>query len=246
MTTMPKLKNFLRMAAGPVRERGLRETLRSIRSVWHERRRARARPFDATFGTDTVRTVTVADLGATGADVPALWRYWPVSRDCFHAVMRDVDVPFDRTVFVDLGSGKGRALLLAAEYAFPRIIGVELSPSLHEIAGDNVQRFQQATRSTAVFELVCMDARDWQPPATETLIYLFQPFPADVMRSVLAHLVAGLGAEPARTIHLAYLHPLHHGLIMESGAFEVVRTGRAVHKGEFDWAIYRSSAPALR
>src|SRR5689334_23652607 len=33
--------------------------------------------------------------------------------------------------FVDIGSGKGRVLLMAAEYPFPHIIGVELLPELH-------------------------------------------------------------------------------------------------------------------
>ena len=92
---MSKLKNLWRMAAGPVRERGWVETVRSVRCVLRDRQQERVAPFDADFGTDTERSVTIADLDATGADVPALWRYWPTSRDSFRAVMRDVEVHRD-------------------------------------------------------------------------------------------------------------------------------------------------------
>jgi predicted RNA methylase len=43
------------------------------------------------------------------------------------------------TTFVDIGSGKGRALIIAAEYAFKRIIGVEYSPSLATICRRNLE-----------------------------------------------------------------------------------------------------------
>jgi len=237
-----KLRNLLRMAAGPVRERGWVETVRSVRSCWYDRKHERAAPFDATFGTDTERSVTIADLDASGADVPALWRYWPTSRDAFTTLMRDVDVSFGDTVFVDLGSGKGRVLLMASELGFRKIVGVELSPALHQIALDNVRRWRSATRATADIELLCMDARDWVPPTAPTLIYLFQPFPVEIMHAVLERLAGRLQAAPRARIHLAYLNPLHHALIVGSGAFELRRWGRAGQKGAFDWAIYRSLA----
>jgi len=243
---MSKLRNLWRMASGPVRERGLRETVRSVRTVLRDRHETRNAPFDADFGTDTERSVTIADLDATGADVPALWRYWPTSRDSFRAVMSDVRVPYERTVFVDLGSGKGRVLLMAAEYPFRKIVGVELSPALHRIARENVRRWRVVTHGAAAFELCCMDASEWEPPPAETLIYLFQPFPVDTMRAVLARLAFNLAAASRPAIHLAYLNPLHHELIIGSGVFALAHWGHATQKGAFDWAIYRSSVTPLR
>src|SRR5262249_17269614 len=102
-----KLRNLWRMATGPVRGRGVVATVRSVRSCMRARARARDDPFDAPWGTDTERTVRVADLDASGPDVPALWRYWPTSRATFDSIMRDVDIAYERSLFVDLGSGKG-------------------------------------------------------------------------------------------------------------------------------------------
>ena len=236
-----KLKNLLRMAAGLLRERSWRRSVRSLRSALYDRRRARSAPFDDAFGTDTERKVTLADLDATGGDVPALWRYRPTPRDSFADIMRAIDVPFERTEFVDLGSGKGRALIMASEFPFRRVVGVELSPALHRVAERNIQRWRVARRTRVAIELRCMDAAEWNPPSGETLIYLFQPFPVETLRRVLARLVAALSAAPRPAIHLAYLDPLHHELIAESGAFTVGRWGQATHKGAFDWAIYHSA-----
>ncbi|MDE0519003.1 MAG: hypothetical protein OXH36_05570, partial [Bdellovibrionales bacterium] len=46
------------------------------------------------------------------------------------------------SVFVDYGAGKGRAMILAAESgAFSKIKGLEFSPSLFEIAQENIQSY---------------------------------------------------------------------------------------------------------
>ncbi len=52
-------------------------------------------------------------------------------------ILRARDVSSD-DVFVDFGSGMGRILLLAVQYPFRRVVGVELSEELNEIAKANV------------------------------------------------------------------------------------------------------------
>lgn len=234
-----RLNNLWRMAAGPVRERGLVETVRSVHSVLNARRRERLDPFDAAFGTDTEHHVTAADLDASGGDIQALWRYWPTSRASFRRIMSDVAIPYEENVFVDLGSGKGRVLLMASEYPFRKIIGVELSPSLHEIAVRNLRKWQSPTRRCSDIELLCMDAADFDLPPGDALVYLFQPFPQETMAAVLARIGRGLARQPG-VVRLAYFNPLHHDLVEQSGQFVVERRGRGVDRGEFDWAVYSS------
>jgi hypothetical protein len=50
--------------------------------------------------------------------------------------------------FIDLGSGKGRVLLMAADYPFKRIIGVEFMPSVASRGAEEYLRF--CIRSAAV------------------------------------------------------------------------------------------------
>ena len=49
-------------------------------------------------------------------------------------------------IFIDLGSGKGRALLMASDYPFRRIVGVELLPQLHRAAQDNLTKYRSETQ----------------------------------------------------------------------------------------------------
>ncbi len=43
------------------------------------------------------------------------------------------------TQFVDIGSGKGRVLIAAAEHPFLQVAGVEYSKELHEAALNNIR-----------------------------------------------------------------------------------------------------------
>src|ERR1700691_4568599 len=67
--------------------------------------------------------------------------YQPTEPGLFHemidAMCEHNHIDLSEFVFVDLGSGKGRTLLMASDYPFQRIVGVELLPALHETAKGN-------------------------------------------------------------------------------------------------------------
>jgi hypothetical protein len=234
-------KNLTRMAVAPFRERGLVETFRSIRGCLYARTRDRADAFDDRFATDTDRHVSLDDLSASGPDVPPLWRYWPTLEAPFKRMMSALDVPPEQFVFVDLGSGKGRVLLMASDLPFARIIGVELSPALHRVAERNVRAYHSSSQRCSDFELVCMDAAAWQLPDENVVIYLFQPFPAETMASVLANLESSLRRTPRR-IAIAYMNPLFGKMIVDTGLFALRASGAPTAPGEFAWAIYCNRA----
>jgi len=45
--------------------------------------------------------------------------------------MQAMPIDLSKFTFIDLGAGKGRALLMASDYLFQKIIGVEFMPELH-------------------------------------------------------------------------------------------------------------------
>ena len=57
-----------------------------------------------------------------------------VFREMLEGLQQQTAIDFRDFIFVDLGSGKGRTLLMVSDYPFRRIIGIELLPSLHQIA----------------------------------------------------------------------------------------------------------------
>src|SRR5438105_15577545 len=63
--------------------------------------------------------------------------YRPTSWLVLHRLLRDLDVD-ERDVFVDIGSGMGRVVLMAARRPFKRVIGIERSAELVEVARMNL------------------------------------------------------------------------------------------------------------
>lgn len=100
-------------------------------------------------------------------------------------------------VLLDLGSGKGRAVFVAAMQPFRRIIGVECSPQLTAIAQRNLQRARPHLRCSSV-ELVTMGAEHYAVPDDVTLVYLYNPFAGSVMARVVENLHRSWLAAPRR------------------------------------------------
>ena len=148
-----------------------------------------------------------------------------------------IRIRFEGFTFIDLGSGKGRALLMAAEHPFPRIIGVELIPELHQASLENIRAFIQSNRLSGrlkapCIETLCMDARDFQFPPEPLVVYLFNPFPEPVFAAVLSHLRQSVLESP-RPVYVAYRYIEHEQLFAESDWLTKVA-------GTEQWAIYRS------
>ena len=224
------------MAIAPLQERGFIETLRSIRGCIHARRKDRADGFDRRFGTDTDRRISLEDLDATGPDVLPLWRYWPTLEAPFRRMMEAANIRHEEFVFVDLGSGKGRALFYASDLPFSRIVGVEISPALHRVAEQNISIYGSITQRCFRFELLNMDAAAYPLPRENTLLYLFQPFPAHTMEAVLRNVIESVRSH-AHQVAIAYINPLFDRLILETGIFERHASGPS-QQGEFAWSLY--------
>lgn len=126
--------------------------------------------------------------------------------DLQRALKRASPAP-ERDVFVDFGSGKGRAVLVAAQQPFRRVIGVELSPQLAEISRRNL--------ALARPHLLCDDVRietlgadRFEIPADATLLYFYNPFGGAVMAAVVENLRRSLAAAPRR-VTIVFATPPH-------------------------------------
>jgi SAM-dependent methyltransferase len=237
--SLRQFKNLARMAVGPLRERGLAETLRSAAGCLGALGRERREGFDRRHGTDTDRHLTWSELGASGPDVPPLWRYFPTLAAPFRRMLDAIDLRWRDFTFVDLGSGKGRVLLLAAERPFRRVVGVELSPALHRVAQHNLACYRSPAQRCFRFELHCRDAASYRPPSEDTLVYLFQPFPEPTLSAVVENLRASLRRRQHRIL-IAYMNPIFRRSIERGGEFVAYAGGAPEGPGEFAWTLFRS------
>jgi hypothetical protein len=114
---------------------------------------------------------------------------------------------FSRLTFIDLGSGKGRTLLMASDYPFRRIVGVELLPELHRIAEENIRAYRSGSQRCFAIAAVCQDATQVELPAEPTLLYLFNPLPEAGLWQLMQNLEVSLRAH-RREFYLLYHNPL--------------------------------------
>jgi hypothetical protein len=151
-------------------------------------------------------------------------------REMLAALRPQSDSDFHDFVFVDLGSGKGRTLLMASDYPFRRIVGVELLPALHHTAQENLSQYRSESQKCFALESICADATEFPFPAEPMVLYLFNPFPESGLRRMMANLEQSLREHP-RAVLVLYHNPLlEHVLSGGSG----LRRLHATHQ----YAVY--------
>jgi hypothetical protein len=171
--------------------------------------------FDAVYGTETTSWVDVDEIGVSGPNVTHAVGYIPTRAWEFRELMSKLNVPPNGT-FVDFGSGKGRALLLASNYGFRRVIGVEFSAQLCEIARSNVAAYRRRKRDGAPIVLLEEDATEYKFYDDETVIYLYNPFDSVVLSAVLEGLVASIRRQP-RQVWIVYNNPRWPEVVEKAG-----------------------------
>ncbi|MGH7270307.1 MAG: hypothetical protein ACREJ3_07720, partial [Polyangiaceae bacterium] len=160
--------------------------------------------FDRLFRVDTAGEVPLADVGVAEADVQrAHGQYRPVWTGVFHEALRAVPARLDAFTFVDYGSGKGKALLLASDYPFREVLGIELARPLHEIAARNIEGYASPTRRCRALRSECVDAREFVPPSGPLVCFFFNPFDDATMDRVLDNLETSNRHAP-REIYVLY------------------------------------------
>jgi len=179
---------------------------------WDSNARVRRDGFDRQHGTDTTRIVQTKDRSGRMVH----W-YETASATAIAAAIDAIGIDASTATFIDLGCGKGKPLLIAAEKRFRRIIGVDVDPSCLAIAKRNLEICGLSAR----VELVAADATEFNLPSGPLLIYLYNPFPGHVLRIVLQRLAARL-ATTSDPIALIYMNPRCIELVEGAGLFRKV------------------------
>jgi SAM-dependent methyltransferase len=173
---------------------------------------------DRRRGTDTSRLVDLATAGVHTDGripyVPSGWRSLP-------SALRHIKVS-DDDVFLDLGCGKGRVVLQAAERPFKRIIGVELSPELIAVAQENLHAVRDKLRCQDV-ELIQADITTWAIPDDVTILYAYNPVRGDLFMAAMKAMIASYDRNP-RPMYLLYRYPREHDVLAASGRFDLLHS----------------------
>ena len=194
------------------RRRGLRTSLHLLASsIW----------FDARFGIETRTVLEGSQLG----DVQGSRYSGPGVYHAVNPVILGLALARLRTLaptaisagcFVDFGSGKGRALVLAASAGFQKVVGIENSPVLHDLCKSNLQAVWRRRPLLCPYELHLGDAATFAVPDDSTVWFWFNPFDAALARRVAENLLASLQRQP-RGAYLIYARPAHAAVVQQLG-----------------------------
>lgn len=204
------------------------EFLDMVRDLTPERRKSRYGDidFDVDYGVDT--TWANVTLRTRIREWLSGGQYQPSEPILFREIVEALPVPVDGFTFVDLGSGKGRTLLMASGFPFHRIIGMELLEELNAVAVRNIARYHSDDQRCFALESLAGDARYFQFPAEPTVLYLFNPFPRHIWREVLTNLGESIQTAP-RPLYVIYHNPVHEDLLnRQPWLHEISRTHQYV------------------
>ena len=161
------------------------------------------------LGIHTFGDLETSELSIDSASKADGHLYQPSSSIIFEKAMNKLPFNFSEKVFLDIGSGKGRALILAAEAGFKKVIGIEYANELNDIAYTNIETVKGRFPKTEFLIEEC-DALTYTIPEEVDVIYLFNPFDEHATLELTKQLKPVFSR--SKPIYLVYVNPVHCGI----------------------------------
>lgn len=141
----------------------------------------------------------------------------------FRAVVAQVPGPLEGCSFLDIGSGKGRVVLLAMAWPFRRVEGVEYLPGLHATAADNLRRYRGRRGARAV-ALRCGDALEAPLPDGDLVVFFYNSMHGVMLEALLDRLEDRARASRHRLLFI-YSNATERYRVDRRAAFRLVHEG---------------------
>jgi len=174
-------------------------------------------PFDVSHGTDTsgfVPTEAITSDEQLGKRIIVYAGSQPsIVRTAISKLPQHAEYSF-----VDLGCGKGRATIVASEFPFRSVQGVELSSDLARIARENIESVRKQFPARPSVKIVEGNALKLPFPAGRVVIFMYHPFGPELMAELVKALEEQLAGE-IEHLFVIYKNPVHGHLFDESWAF---------------------------
>lgn len=193
---------------------------RLVAGPWRDR-------VDLKYGVDTSGEIQPDELGVALPSAAFAYCYRPTLGWVIRLFIRRLPIDQRSYQFIDFGSGKGRALLVASEFAFTKVVGIEFCESLHDIAVENIRRIPESKRQNGRVVSIFADAVSFALPKSNLVCYLYNPFAPPVLDQVLEKLIAH--RREGFDVYAIYINSKHLDAFQKTGAFrEIFRHQKGV------------------
>ena len=173
------------------------------------------------YGINTTGADELKKLESKGIDITHATIYMPVSYSLLEELFNQLNYSTNKPInhFLDIGSGKGRALCIAASKGFKQVTGIDFSKELCDAAKDNLAVTKQKIPSLQ-YNIVNNDAFYFEIPDDVDCIFFFNPFDEIIMSAVANNILTSLQNHP-RKVNIIYVNPLHKELFIKAGFKEI-------------------------
>lgn len=161
--------------------------------------------FDDAYRVETAGEVPWWTLGNGSATDAYCVDYLPCHPGLLRKVLQEIPDLNDYT-FVDLGCGKGRALIVASEFPFKSVIGVDKSTALLSIAKQNLEKVSREHPTRPPMSVIEGDIIDFEIPPGNIVIFIFNPALVPVIQAI-SEKICRLDRSINPNIYLIYLNP---------------------------------------
>ena len=179
-------------------------------SVWQKLHRKFEILWEKINGLDFSTVVPVAELGLDEYLVvkgsPSCNKYLVQLFDGLNITSNDR--------ILDIGCAKGGAIRCMTKFPFSKIDGIEISDILSNIATKNFTKLNE--RRVGIKNI---DASAFSGYTDYNFLYLYNPFPEEVMKKVLSQIKAQI--DPKKEIIIIYNNPMCHKQIIKHGFHKV-------------------------
>jgi SAM-dependent methyltransferase len=198
--------------------------------------------FDRSYGLDTEGEHSgwtyLSDLNISSSNWFEGRDYAAIEPERFRRVLANIEVPWEEFTFLDFGSGKGRALLLASEYPFKRIAGLEFSPELHRIAEANIAAYRSDSQKCRAILSLNVDFVDFVLPDEPLVLFFFDPCRGTALKKTMEQIGGCLRAN-SHPVLAAYVAPSEEvERLFKSCGFKERHRNR-----EWNFVLYERRAP---
>lgn len=163
---------------------------------------ARCRAWDLIHGVDTCGDIPLTDLNFDSKHKTPGLEYQSHHPAIIRAGLKLLNIRHQDYTFVDFGCGKGRVLLVASEFPFRKIIGIEFAPQLAESARQNLKTYRARNRKCFEMEAITGDATEYELPPEPQVLYFYSPFERSIMDEVIDKIEVSLQRSPRELLVL--------------------------------------------
>jgi len=174
--------------------------------------------FDRRFHVSTAGDVDTQSLNLSPQVREHAVEYTPSCPIELAVLFEHLNVTPSKRVFIDFGCGKGLVTLVATQFPFLSVVGVEYSDELCRLAQENVRKLRSLNPSSPDVSIWKGDAREYPLPDFPLVLYFYNPFDGVVMTEIIARLADSLVKVP-RDCLVIYRNPVHRRILDEDVRF---------------------------